>query len=71
MYRQGKAQELGEDERLKVETVLDGQRFLTTEDTDLEREAEDIIKWSEELNFQKYADEWFFKSTIFINIDPN
>jgi len=34
-----------------------------------EKEAEDLIKWSENLNFDKYMDEWFFKSTIFINFE--
>lgn len=71
MYKQGKAQELAGDDQAKIEALLDGERFLAGDDQELDRQAEEIIKWSEELDFQKYADEWFFKSTIFINIDPN
>ena len=55
----------------EITAALDGERYLAEEDAALEKEAEDIIKWSDELDFQKYSDEWFFKSTIFINIDPN
>lgn len=55
----------------EIETALDGERFLLAEEDDLEREAEELIKWGANLDFEKYSDEWFFKSTIFINIDPN
>lgn len=34
-----------------------------------EKEAEDLIKWSEQLNYDRYIDEWYFKSTIFINFE--
>lgn len=71
MYKQGKAKELEGDDKNRVEAILEGERYLSNEDHELEREAEEIIRWSDELDFQKYSDEWFFKSTIFINIDPN
>jgi antirestriction protein len=46
---------------------LDGENYLMNEDERLEKEAEDIIKWSDQLDFDKYMDDWFFKSTIFVN----
>ncbi len=51
--------------------MLDSAHFLTQEDLALEREAEELIRWTQQLDFDKYADEWFFKSTIFINLDSN
>ena len=51
--------------------MLDSAKYLTQEDEALEREAEALIQWTQELDFDKYADEWFFKSTIFINLDSN
>jgi hypothetical protein len=48
---------------------LDGEAFLLKDDDELEKQAEEIIKWAQDLDFDRYADEWYFKSTIFINID--
>ena len=48
---------------------LDPENFLMNDNVNAEKEAEDLIKWSENLNFDKYMDEWFFKSTIFINFE--
>lgn len=39
------------------------------DDPEAEKEAEDLIKWGEELDFDKYIDDWFFKSTVFVNFE--
>lgn len=50
-----------------LEELLDGENYLMNEDERLEKEAEEIIRWSDQLDFDKYMDDWFFKSTIFVN----
>ena len=77
MYRTGKQEEIDTKlalsdhglNREKLEKVLEGEALLTREDEELEREAEEVLQWANGLDFDRYADEWYFKSTIFINID--
>ena len=49
--------------------MMEGDKYLAEDDEELEKEVEEIVKWSKELDFDSYADEWFFKSTIFTNLD--
>lgn len=76
MYKKGKEDEDGNNDvgmeiikQNNLEEFLDAENFLMNEDEVHEREAEDLIKWSEQLNFDRYMDEWYFKSTIFINFE--
>lgn len=52
-----------------MEMVLDNENFLLNDDPDLERETQELLQWAEDLNFDKYLDDWFFKSTVFVNFD--
>jgi len=53
----------------EMEMVLDNENFLLHDDPELERETQELLQWAEDLNFDKYLDDWFFKSTVFVNFD--
>jgi hypothetical protein len=55
--------------RQEMEMVLDNENFLLNDDPELERETQELLQWAEDLNFDKYLDDWFFKSTVFVNFD--
>lgn len=48
---------------------MDAEDFLANESEDLDLKIQDLIKWGKDLDYEKYSDEWFFKSTIFVNLD--
>lgn len=56
---------------VEMEAILDSENFLLNEDPELEQETEELLQWAEDLNFDKYMDDWFFKSTVFVNFDSN
>lgn len=41
------------------------------EDQRIEKEAEDLIKWADDLDFDSYIQDWYLKSTIFVNFESD